>query len=87
MGCGNAKFLVGLGIGSAIGALVYHYSRTARAKKLKNDVFNALHEIEIDAEVAVEDAKVKAAKTGAKVAGKVAEKAGEVRDKLNEIGQ
>ena len=24
MGSGNAKFLVGLGIGSAIGALVYH---------------------------------------------------------------
>ena len=29
MGSGNAKFLVGLGIGSAIGALVYHFSRTA----------------------------------------------------------
>ena len=26
MGSGNAKFLVGLGIGSAIGALVYHFS-------------------------------------------------------------
>ena len=37
MGSGNAKFLVGLGIGSAIGALVYHFSRTAKAKKLKND--------------------------------------------------
>ena len=47
MGSGNAKFLVGLGIGSAIGALVYHFSRTAKAKKLKNDVFNALHEIEL----------------------------------------
>lgn len=35
MGSGNAKFLVGLGIGSAIGALVYHFSRTAKAKKLK----------------------------------------------------
>ena len=46
MGSGNAKFLVGLGIGSAIGALVYHFSRTAKAKKLKNDVFNALQEIE-----------------------------------------
>lgn len=33
MGSGNAKFLVGLGIGSAIGALVYHFSRTAKAKK------------------------------------------------------
>ena len=66
MGSGNAKFLVGLGIGSAIGALVYHFSRTAKAKKLKNDVFNALHEIE----------------AGAKVAGKVADKATEVKEKL-----
>ena len=82
MGSGNAKFLVGLGIGSAIGALFYHFSRTAKAKKLKNDVFNALHEIEADAELAVVEAKEKAVKTGAKVAEKVADKATEVKDKL-----
>lgn len=82
MGSGNAKFLVGLGIGSAIGALVYHFSRTAKAKKSKNDVFNALHEIEADAELAVVEAKEKAVKTGAKVAEKVADKATEVKDKL-----
>ena len=82
MGSGNAKFLVGLGIGSAIGALAYHFSRTAKAKKLKNDVFNALHEIEADAELAVVEAKEKAVKTGAKVAEKVADKATEVKDKL-----
>ena len=84
MECGNTKFLVGLGLGSAIGALVYHFSRTAKAKKLKNDVFNALHEIEADAEAAMEDAKVK---TGAKVAGKVADNANEVKEKLSEVGQ
>ena len=82
MGSGNAKFLVGLGIGSAIGARVYHFSRTAKAKKLKNDVFNALHEIEADAELAVVEAKDKAVKAGAKVAGKVADKATEVKEKL-----
>lgn len=87
MGCGNAKFLVGLGIGSAIGALAYHFSRTAKAKKLKSDVFDVLHEIEADAETAMEDTKVKAVKAGARVAGKVAEKANEVKDKLNEMGQ
>ena len=82
MECGSTKFLVGLGIGSAIGALVYHFSHTAKAKKLKNDVFNALHEIEADAELAVVEAKEKAVKTGAKVAEKVADKATEVKDKL-----
>ena len=61
---------------------VYHFSRTAKAKKLKNDVFNALHEIEADAELAVVEAKEKAVKTGAKVAEKVADKATEVKDKL-----
>lgn len=33
MECGSTKFLVGLGIGSAIGALVYHF-RTLQ--KLRN---------------------------------------------------
>ena len=84
MECGSTKFLVGLGIGSAIGALVYHFSRTAKAKKLKNDVFNALREIEADA---MEDAKAKAVKAGVKVAGKVADKANDVKEKLSEVGQ
>ena len=75
-------------IGSfAIGALVYHFSRTAKAKKLKNDVFNALREIEADAETAMEDAKAKAVKAGVKVAGKVADKANDVKEKLSEVGQ
>ena len=83
MECGSTKFLVGLGIGSAIGALVYHFSRTAKAKKLKNDVFNALREIEADAETAMEDAKAKAVKAGVKVA----DKANDVKEKLSEVGQ
>ena len=88
MECGSTKFLVGLGIGSAIGALVYHFSRTAKAKKLKNDVFNALREIEADAETAMEDAKAKAVKAGRVViAGKFADKANDVKEKLSEVGQ
>lgn len=87
MECGNSKFLIGLGIGSAIGALVYHFSRTAKAEKLKNDVFKALHEIEVEAESAIEEAKVKAAKKGVVVAEMVAEKANGVKDKLSEVGK
>lgn len=33
MECGSTKFLVGLGIGSAIGALVYHFRAL---QKLRN---------------------------------------------------
>lgn len=87
MECGNTKFLLGLGIGSAIGALIYHFSRTAKAERLKKDVLNALHEIEADAEAAMAEAKVKAAKTGVLVAGKVADKANDVKEKLSEVGK
>mgnify|MGYP000819740341 FL=1 len=45
-------------------------------------MFNALHEIEADAELAVVEAKDKALKAGVKVAGKVADKATEVKEKL-----
>lgn len=83
MASGNAKFLIGLGIGSAIGALVYHFSRTAKAQKLKGDVLNVLHEIEVDAESALVSAKQRAAHTGSKVAGRVAEKATEIKEKLD----
>lgn len=86
MKSGNTKFVLGLAIGSAIGALVRHYSHTARAKQLKIDVLKALHEIEVDAEIAMKEAKVKAAKTGVKVAGVVAEKANNVKEKLSEVG-
>ncbi|WP_455593154.1 YtxH domain-containing protein [Bacteroides sp.] len=83
MGNGSAKFLLGLGIGSAIGALFYHFSHTSKAKKLKSDVFNALQELEVDAEAALLSAKEKAVHTGSKVAGKVADKATEVKSKLD----
>lgn len=81
MGSKNAKLPAGLGIGSTIGMLVCHFSRTVRAKKLKDDVFNALHEIGADAELAVIETKEKAVKTGVKVAEKVIDKATEMKDK------
>ena len=36
---------LGLGIGSVIGALVYRFSRTSKAKKLKKKVCDAFHKI------------------------------------------
>lgn len=85
MGCKNSGFVVGLGIGAAIGALVYHFSRTSKARRLRNDVFTALHDIEENAEAVYEHSKEKAAYVGSKVAAKVADKATEVKDRLDII--
>lgn len=85
MGCENSKLWLGLGVGAAIGALVYHFARTDKARKLRNDVCCALHEIEEDAESMLVDAKVKAAKAGSTLAGKVADKAVGLKEKLDII--
>ena len=84
MGSGNTKFLIGLGIGSAISSLICHYSRTARAQQLKSDLLIALRELEADADSAWVDTKEKVLRTSSKVAGKVADKATEVKEKLEE---
>lgn len=80
---GSAKFLIGVGIGSVIGALICQFSRTSKAKQLKIDVLNVLHEIETDAESSWLNAKEKAMRTGSKMAAKVADKATEMKEKLN----
>ena len=37
----KSNFLIGLAIGSAIGALAHRFSRTAKAKMLKKKIHNA----------------------------------------------
>ncbi len=39
MTCKDSHFLIGLGIGSIFGALAYGFARSARAKKMKAEVF------------------------------------------------
>ena len=46
MTCKDSHFLIGLGVGSILGALAYGFARSARAKKMKAEVFDALHRIE-----------------------------------------
>lgn len=38
MRCKNSNFLIGLGIGSVVGALIYHFSHTPRAEKLRSEM-------------------------------------------------
>ena len=45
MTCKDSHFLIGLGIGSIFGALAYGFARSARAKKMKAEVFDALHKV------------------------------------------
>ena len=41
----KSNFLIGLAIGSAIGALAQRFSRTAKAKMLKKKIHNAMAKI------------------------------------------
>lgn len=43
----KSNFLIGLAIGSAIGALAQRFSRTAKAKMLKKKIHNAMAKIAV----------------------------------------
>ena len=79
MGNRNSCLWIGLGVGSVIGALAYRFSRTSKAKKLKEKVCDAFHKIKGKAEDMLEEAKEKAADAGKAVADKVADKVSEAR--------
>ena len=46
----NSSLWIGLGVGSVIGALAYRFSRTSKAKKLKEKVCDTFHKITGQAE-------------------------------------
>ena len=57
----NSSLWIGLGVGSVIGALAYRFSRTSKAKKLKEKVCDTFHKITGQAEDMLDEAKEKAA--------------------------
>lgn len=81
MTCKDSHFLIGLGIGSIFGALAYGFARSARAKKMKAEVFDALHRIEGHTECLIESAKEKALYAGEKVADRVANETSVIAEK------
>ena len=92
MECRHGNFWIGLGIGSILGAVAYRLSRTAKARQLESDIYNAIHRIGRDAEIAAAEAErkamnlgLKAVETGAKVADKVAEEADKAVGKSHQI--
>ena len=84
MECRHGNFWIGLGIGSILGAVAYRLSRTAKAKQLESDIYNAIHRIGRDAEIAAAEAERKAMNLGLKVADKVAEEADKVVGKAKD---
>lgn len=81
----NSKFWMGLGIGSAIGALVYHLCCTSKAKQLKNKVSEALKKVNGESEDLMEEAKDKALNAGTQAADKVADKTNDVAEKADDM--
>lgn len=94
MTCKNSHFLIGLGLGSILGALAYGFSRTERAKRMKAEAFKVLNKIEEHTENLLETTKEKALYAGEKVADKVAnetsvlaEKANDLKDKVHTMAE
>lgn len=85
MGNKNSGLWIGLGIGSVIGALAYRFSRTSKAKKLKEKACDIFHKITGKAEDMLEEAKDKAADVGKVVADKVADKASDFAGKADDF--
>ena len=94
MECRHGNFWIGLGLGSILGAIAYRLSRTAKAKQLENEIYDAIHRIGRDAEAAAACAEkkamnlgLKAVETGAEIADKVAAgediKAQEIREMVD----
>lgn len=94
MECRHGNFWIGLGIGSILGAVAYRLSRTAKAKQLESEIYNAIHRIGRDAEIAAAHAErkamdlgLKAVETGAEIADKVAAEADKVAGKAKISGK
>lgn len=91
MECRHGNFWIGLGIRSILGAVAYRLSRTAKAKQLESEIYNAIHRIGRDAEIAAAHAErkavdlgLKAVEAGAEIADKVADEADKVAGKAKD---
>lgn len=85
MGCKNSNFLIGLGIGSVVGALVYHFSRTAKAQKLESDICQAIHKLGGEAKDLLRTAEEKAMNAGTKAADKMDDEAHRAADRADSL--
>ncbi|MEL5893288.1 YtxH domain-containing protein [Bacteroides sp. GD17] len=85
MKCKESHFLIGLGIGSVVGALVYHFSRTPRAERLRREMCHAIHKAGSEAKDMFHTAEEEALHAGTKVADKVADEVHEAAEKADNL--
>lgn len=85
MECGKSNFLIGLGVGSVIGALIYRFCASPKGKMMKEKVNNAFHKVTGDAVDMIDTAKDQALNTGTKMADKVADGAFGVAEKTDDV--
>ena len=90
MESGKSNFLIGLGVGSVIGALVYRFWHSPKGKRVKEKVNHAFQKVTGDGINMIDTVNDKVLDAGIKVADKVAEgnfyvaeKADDVRDKVH----
>ncbi len=81
----KAKFWIGLGVGSIVGAAVTCFSRTEKAKEWKKKMCCAVEDMLERAENAAARAKDKAMDAGDRVADKVANVAHNAADKADDL--
>lgn len=87
---GKSNFLIGLGIGSVIGALVYRFWHSPKGKCMKEKVNHAFHKVTGESINMIDTVNDKVMDAETTVADKVAdgtfyvaEKADEARDKVH----
>lgn len=85
MESGKSNFVMGLGVGSVIGALVYRFCCSPKGKMMKEKVNNMFHKVTGDAVDMIDDTKGKALDAGTMVADKVADGAFEVAAKTDDV--
>lgn len=83
MGTADSKFWLGLGLGSVLGAVVYHFSCSCKGKQLKEKACQAFHKVSEQAGDMLDVAKEKVLDTGTKVVDKVADQTSYVAEKAD----
>ena len=79
MESGKSNFLIGLGVGSVIGALVYRFWHSPKGKRVKEKVNHAFQKVTGDGINMIDTVNDKVLDAGTKVA----DKADDVRDKVH----